>query len=80
MLVGVFKGTDANGHPYLGMSLSNLADLYQTTGEYAEAEPLYREALNMCRALYARFGSPAVKPIGSSSSHLPILGSYMVSS
>ena len=32
-------------HPDVATSLNNLAALYQATGRYAEAEPLYQRAL-----------------------------------
>ena len=32
-------------HPYVGMSLNNLASLYKSQGRYADAEPLYERAL-----------------------------------
>jgi len=33
------------GHPDVAASLSNLAILYHSQGDYAEAEPLYRRSL-----------------------------------
>ena len=33
------------GHPDVAASLNNLAILYHTQGDYAEAEPLYRRSL-----------------------------------
>jgi predicted HTH transcriptional regulator/tetratricopeptide (TPR) repeat protein len=36
-------------HPDVARSLNNLAELYRTQGRYAEAEPLYLEAMEMCR-------------------------------
>jgi tetratricopeptide (TPR) repeat protein len=38
-------------HPDVARSLNNLAELYRTQGRYAEAEPLYLEAMEMCRRL-----------------------------
>ena len=32
-------------HPYHAQSLSNLASLYQAMGDYARAEPLFRQPL-----------------------------------
>jgi CHAT domain-containing protein len=46
-----------NGHPDLATSISNLALMHQAAEEYGKAEPLYREALAMYRALYPR-GDP----------------------
>ena len=40
------KSLESN-HPYLAMSLNNLAGLYQAQGRYAEAEPLYERALTI---------------------------------
>ena len=34
-------------HPSTATSLNNLAALYEAMGEYAKAEPLYREALRI---------------------------------
>src|ERR1700731_4832278 len=36
-------------HPDTAQSLNNLGELYRFTGEYAKAEPLYQEALQICR-------------------------------
>jgi CHAT domain-containing protein len=38
-----------NGHPHLARRLTNLAGLLQDQGEYAQAEPLLRRALQMYR-------------------------------
>ena len=38
-------------HPYVAGSLNNLAALYRAQGRYAEAEPLYRSALEMYQHL-----------------------------
>jgi CHAT domain-containing protein len=43
-----------HGHPDLALILNNLANLLQARGDYAGAEPLYREALEMNRALYPK--------------------------
>jgi tetratricopeptide (TPR) repeat protein len=32
-------------HPYIGITLQNLANLYRAQGRYAEAEPLFQRAL-----------------------------------
>jgi tetratricopeptide (TPR) repeat protein len=32
-------------HPYVGASLSNLAELYRAQGQYSQAEPLYKRSL-----------------------------------
>jgi tetratricopeptide (TPR) repeat protein len=34
-------------HPVTGTSLNNLAALYREMGQYTEAEPLYKEALEI---------------------------------
>ncbi len=34
-------------HPYVATSLNNLAALYDSQGKYSEAEPLYKEALDI---------------------------------
>ena len=34
-------------HPDVATSLNNLANLYSSQGRYAEAEPLYQEALKI---------------------------------
>ena len=36
-------------HPDYATSLNNLAGLYKSMGEYAKAEPLYRQALEIRR-------------------------------
>src|SRR5829696_8337813 len=38
-----------DNNPYLAITLDNLAYLYQSMGNYAEAEPLYRQALEINR-------------------------------
>ena len=38
------------GHPDYAVSLNNLADLYRAKGDYAAAEPLYRQAMEIRRA------------------------------
>ncbi|MFB2978105.1 tetratricopeptide repeat protein [Microseira sp. BLCC-F43] len=38
-------------HPYLAISLSNLAELYREQGRYKEAEPLFLEALEIWQKL-----------------------------
>ena len=35
-------------HPDVATSLNNLAELYDTQGQYAQAEPLYKRALAIC--------------------------------
>ncbi|PHM05932.1 tetratricopeptide repeat protein, partial [Nostoc sp. 'Peltigera malacea cyanobiont' DB3992] len=35
-------------HPDVANSLNNLAALYESTGRYNEAEPLYQQALAIC--------------------------------
>jgi tetratricopeptide (TPR) repeat protein len=40
-----------DGHPDLATSLNNLGGLLQARGEYAQAEPFYRDALAMSRKL-----------------------------
>jgi tetratricopeptide (TPR) repeat protein len=35
-------------HPSVATSLDNLAGLYESQGRYADAEPLFRQALEMC--------------------------------
>src|SRR5947208_1713144 len=44
------------GHPDLANSISWLAFLHHSQGEYARAEPLYRRALEMREALYPKEG------------------------
>jgi Flp pilus assembly protein TadD len=39
------------GHPDIATSLNNLAALYRSQGRYTEAEPLYREAVEILEAL-----------------------------
>jgi len=34
-----------SNHPYVGLILNNLAELYRNQGDYADAKPLYRRAL-----------------------------------
>ena len=41
-------------HPYAAHNLNNLAEVYQSQGKYAEAEPLYRRAL----AIYQKVLGP----------------------
>ncbi|CCI37966.1 hypothetical protein MICAK_3720004 [Microcystis aeruginosa PCC 9701] len=36
-----------DNHPDVATSLNNLAALYDSQGRYTEAEPLYREAINI---------------------------------
>src|SRR5262249_6175072 len=51
------EATFPDGHADLAKSLNALGFLLQTRGEYAQAEPYYRDALAMYRQLYpqARF-------------------------
>jgi CHAT domain-containing protein/tetratricopeptide (TPR) repeat protein len=42
-----------NGHADLAMNLGNLGAMLQVRGKYADAEPLFREALRMYRRLHA---------------------------
>ena len=44
----LFKGD----HPYVATSLNNLAALYNSQGRYADAEPLYKQALEMTKRLF----------------------------
>jgi CHAT domain-containing protein len=44
----LFKGD----HPALAMSINSLAGFYNNLGRYTEAEPLYKEALEMRRRLF----------------------------
>jgi len=39
-------------HPNVATSLNNLAALYQSQGRYAEAQPLYQQALEMTKRLF----------------------------
>jgi tetratricopeptide (TPR) repeat protein len=55
-------GKYADGHPHLASSLNNLGFLLQARGEYARAEPSYRDALAMNRALYPRGKYPDGHP------------------
>jgi CHAT domain-containing protein/Tfp pilus assembly protein PilF len=50
----------ADGHPDLAASLANLALLCQARGRFAQAEPLFREALQMRRRLCGNQDHPAV--------------------
>ena len=50
------------GHPHLATSLNNLGGLLQARGEYAAAEPFYRDALAMHRQLYPEERYPAGPP------------------
>jgi len=45
-------------HPDLAQSLNNLAFFLQARGQYADAEPLFRETLEMVRRLYPRQDHP----------------------
>jgi CHAT domain-containing protein len=49
-------------HQRLAVSLNNLAGVLRDRGKYADAEPLYRDALRMYRALAA--AAAAVRPEG----------------
>jgi CHAT domain-containing protein len=40
-------------HDNLATSINNLAELYKSQGKYSAAEPLYEEALAICRRLFA---------------------------
>jgi CHAT domain-containing protein/Flp pilus assembly protein TadD len=40
-----------NEHPAVALSLNNLAGLYESQGRYSEAEPLFRQALEMRKRL-----------------------------
>src|SRR5579872_6399846 len=46
------KTSFPDGHANLAFSLSNLAFLSQTQGKYADAEPLFRDSLNMYKRLF----------------------------
>jgi tetratricopeptide (TPR) repeat protein len=50
------------GHPALTLSLNNLGYLLQAQGEYARAEPFYREALTMRQQLYPQTKYPQGHP------------------
>jgi CHAT domain-containing protein len=50
------------GHPQQALSLNNLGLLYESAGQYAKAEPLYREALEMYRALFPKERVPNGHP------------------
>ncbi len=41
-------------HPNYAHSLNNLASIYEATGDYAKAEPLYRQALEIKSGCWAR--------------------------
>jgi len=41
-------------HLYYGMSLNNLANLYQCIGRYREAEPLYKEAIKNTESILGK--------------------------
>jgi tetratricopeptide (TPR) repeat protein len=41
--------TLGEGHPHFATSLDNLAGLYREMGDYAAAEPLYRQASDIFR-------------------------------
>jgi tetratricopeptide (TPR) repeat protein len=43
----------AGDHPSVATSLNNLAALYNSQGRYAEAQPLYEQALEMRQSLFA---------------------------
>src|SRR5262249_28897812 len=42
-------------HPELALSLNNLASMLHDQGKYADAEPLFNEALSMYRALGEKY-------------------------
>jgi CHAT domain-containing protein len=48
-------GKYADGHPSLALSLHNLGSLLEARGEYARAEPFFRDALGMNQRLAAAF-------------------------
>ena len=50
------------GHPDLATSLNNLGGLLKSRGEYAAAEPFYRDALAMRRQLYPKEHYPQGHP------------------
>jgi CHAT domain-containing protein len=41
-------------HPGVATGLNNLAELYQTTGRYAEAEPLYKRSLEIRERVFGK--------------------------
>jgi tetratricopeptide (TPR) repeat protein len=45
--LGIRREVQGEGHPDYATGLNNLALLYQHMGEYARAEPLYRQALEI---------------------------------
>src|SRR5262249_54152986 len=47
-----------DGDPDLAASLNNLASVLQARGKFAEAEPLFRDALDMKRRHYRRQDDP----------------------
>jgi CHAT domain-containing protein len=51
-----------NGHPALATSISNLAALYQLSGEYAKAEPVCQEAVHLQRLLFPKERFPNGHP------------------
>jgi tetratricopeptide (TPR) repeat protein len=40
-------------HPDFAGSLTNLAEVLEEQGKYDEAEPLYRQSIEICRKVYA---------------------------
>ena len=51
-----------DGHPELAESLYCLGSFLQAQGEYAKAEPFFRDALAMCQKLYPKDASPTDTP------------------
>jgi CHAT domain-containing protein len=56
------KAKFPDGYPELATSLNNLGNLLQLRGEYAQAEPFYRDALAMRKALYPKAKFPDGHP------------------
>jgi CHAT domain-containing protein len=56
------KARYPQGHPDLATSLTNLGLLLKERGEYARAEPFFRDALAMSRALYPQDKFPHGHP------------------
>ena len=48
--LAIFEEVSGPGHPHVGASLNNLAELYRDQGKYEAAAPLYQRALTIFEA------------------------------
>ncbi|HCF86057.1 MAG TPA: hypothetical protein DEV72_12745, partial [Ktedonobacter sp.] len=60
-------------HPYIAISLNNLALLYDAQDEYAKAEPLYQRVLTICKQQFGDDHPNSARALANYMGHLQLM-------